>query len=90
MENMNVLPLFDSILITPPAELEGLLHEGLRSNDPEAEMPEQVGQIKRLVATEAQFPDHSMVVLNRQLNSLEESLARLKFYLADLDDLLPR
>lgn len=44
----------------------------------------------RKVVSENQFPDQSIYVLEEQLSSLRSSLNRIKFYLGDLDDLLPR
>ena len=45
---------------------------------------------ERLLVSESQFPDQSMYVLCEQLKALRERLERIKFYLGDLDDLLPR
>lgn len=44
----------------------------------------------RKVVSESQFPDQSIYVLEEQLSNLRTSLNRIKFYLGDLDDLLPR
>lgn len=44
----------------------------------------------RKVVSENQFPDQSIYVLEEQLSNLRTSLNRIKFYLGDLDDLLPR
>ena len=41
------------------------------------------------VVNENQFPDQSLYVLDEQLKSLKSSLSRLKFYMGELDDILP-
>lgn len=42
------------------------------------------------MVSESQFPDQSMFTLDQQLEMLKESVGRIKFYLLDLDDLLPK
>jgi hypothetical protein len=44
----------------------------------------------RRVVNQNQFPDQSIYVLEEQLASLRISLNKLKFYLGDIDDLIPR
>lgn len=44
----------------------------------------------RLMVSESQFPDQSMFILDQQLGQLKDSISRMKFYLLDLDDLLPK
>jgi hypothetical protein len=44
----------------------------------------------RKVVSADQFPDQSIYVLEEQLSNLRSSMNRIKFYLGDLDDLLPR
>ena len=44
----------------------------------------------RKIVSENQFPDQSLYVLEEQLSNLRSSLNRIKFYLGDLDDLIPR
>lgn len=85
--NMNVLSLFSSNQIEMPDPLQELLREAELDAWKEEE---EVVQAKRLLVTEAQFPDQSMFVLEQQLANLTQSLGRLRFYLGDLDDLLPR
>lgn len=87
-----VLPLFgkmeDSGLIPGPDALETLLNEAYLPDEEEIEF--DLVPMKRLdLVTEAQFPDHSMYILEKQLQSLKESLQRMRFYLGDIDDLLP-
>ena len=84
--NMNVLSLFSSNQIEMPDPLQELLREAELDAWKEEE---EVVQAKRLLVTEAQFPDQSMFVLEQQLANLTQSLGRLRFYLSDLDDLLP-
>lgn len=44
----------------------------------------------RKVVSENLFPDQSIYILEEQLSNLRTSMNRIKFYLGDLDDLLPR
>ena len=85
--NMNVLSLFSSNQIEMPDSLQELLREAELDAWKEEE---EIVQVKRLLVTETQFPDQSMFVLEQQLANLTQSLGRLRFYLSDLDDLLPR
>jgi hypothetical protein len=85
--NMNVLSLFSSNQIVMPDPLQELLREAELDAWKEEE---EVVQAKRLLVNETQFPDQSMFVLEQQLANLTQSLGRLRFYLGDLDDLLPR
>ena len=85
--NMNVLSLFSSNQIVLPDPLQELLREAELDAWKEEE---EIVQVKRLLVTETQFPDQSMFVLEQQLANLTQSLGRLRFYLSDLDDLLPR
>ena len=85
--NMNVLSLFSSNQIEMPDSLQELLREAELDAWKEEE---EIVQVKRLLVTETQFPDQSMFVLEQQLSNLTQSLGRLRFYLSDLDDLLPR
>lgn len=84
----NVLPLFGQIDIPQVDPLEELLAE--------AESPDLPGAAKvsreeaRLLVTENQFPDQSMYTLDKQLHGLREKLNRIKFYLGEIDDLLPK
>lgn len=84
---MNVVPLFGTPSVESiPDPLETLLLET------EIILTEE----KKLagpaipVVTAQQFPDQSMFVLGEQLSHLKESVNRIKFYLLDLDDLLPK
>lgn len=84
---LNVVPLFGGVqeenipdpLETLIAETELLLTEEKKLSNKEFPL-----------VTESQFPDQSMYTLDQQLGMLKESLGRIKFYLLDLDDLLPK
>ena len=81
----NVLPLFSSVELPDP--MTEILLEGRADDHLEAEA---APRLKRSIVSENLFPDQSMYVLDQQVSNLRESLSRLKFYLSDLDDLLPR
>lgn len=88
-ENANVVPLFSTVQVEMPDPLQELLNEA-QAEAWEEVIDEPVVKAKRILVAENQFPDQSIFVLEQQLSSLNESMARLKFYLSDLDDLLPR
>jgi hypothetical protein len=86
-EVKNVVPLFSSIQVELPSDaLTEMLAEGVVLDSVDETMIESS---PRMVVRENQFPDQSMFVLDQQISGLKERLDRLKFYLADLDDLLP-
>jgi hypothetical protein len=87
-ENANVVALFSHVQVVIPDPLQELLNEA-ESEAWETEEPVMVKADRVLVSAE-QFPDQSLFILEKQLASLKESMSRLKFYLSDLDDLLPR
>lgn len=87
-ENTNVVPLFSSIQIEMPDPLQELLKEAELEAWATEEAPEK--RASSVLVSENQFPDQSMFILEQQLSNLKTSLGRLKFYLTDLDDLLPR
>ncbi len=83
----NVVPLFGGGLneesIPDPLETLLLETESILVEEKKLERRD------RLMVSETQFPDQSMFTLDQQLGQLKESLGRMKFYLLDLDDLLP-
>lgn len=87
-----VLPLFGKMevpgsALMGPDPMEELLNE--------AYLPDEDEEIELLtprrfdIVTETQFPDQSMYVLDKQLQTLKESLNRIRFYLGDVDSLIP-
>lgn len=87
-ENANVVALFSHVQVEIPDPLQELLNEA-ECEAWEAEEP-VMAIADRILVTAEQFPDQSLFILDKQLASLKESMSRLKFYLSDLDDLLPR
>ncbi len=86
--NSNVLSLFSTVKVEMPDPLQELLNEA----EAEAWAEEDIipeAPAKRLLVSDKQFPDQSLYTLDQQLANLTKSLGRLKFYLNDLDDLLP-
>lgn len=87
-DTVNVVSLFGhsnaEIVINDP--LEKLIEESaIEDTVLEAE------DIKvRKMVNENQFPDQSMFILEEQLSNLRSSLNRIKFYMGDIEDLLPR
>lgn len=97
-ENSNVLSLFG--YAPAETEAEALMPDPLRNLLLEAEAEAFMAQAQedeiqltrspRILVRENQFPEQSLYVLDQQLGQLKSSLGRLKFYLSDLDDMLPR
>lgn len=84
---MKVVPLFGGVQEENiPDPLETLIQET------EILLTEERKLVERNLplVTESQFPDQSMFTLDQQLEMLKESVGRIKFYLLDLDDLLPK
>ena len=94
MENSNVVSLFGKPMDRSPAieidPLQTLLNEAQAEAWETEEDEAPVMRVESVLVTEAQFPDQSMFILEKQLSQLTEKMARLKFYISDLDDLLPR
>lgn len=87
-EKANVVALFSHVQVESPDPLQELLNEA----EIEAWEAEEsvMAKADRVLVSAEQFPDQSLFILDKQLASLKESMSRLKFYLSDLDDLLPR
>ena len=89
-ENGNVIPLFSGIDLQGYSDpLQDLLLEGVFEEYVLASESLDLEKKYNLV-TQNQFPDQSIYILDQQLSGLKETMSRLKFYLSDLDDLLPR
>jgi uncharacterized membrane protein len=87
-DTMNVVSLFGNV--APEMIIHDPLSDLLNEAVIEDKLPVEVQQGIRKVANENQFPDQSMYILEEQLANLKTSLKRIKFYLGDLDDLIPR
>jgi hypothetical protein len=87
-DEMNVVSLFgkmsDEQITSDP--LTELMNE---SQIDESLGPAPVLEVRRVVS-QNQFPEQAMYILEEQLQSLKSSLNRMKYYLAEVDDLLPR
>src|SRR5665648_250733 len=87
-DNVNVVSLFgrmkQEVIISDP------LSDLIKESEIEDIAELTVEMKPRKVVNENQFPDQSIYVLVEQLSNLRTSLNRIKFYLGDLDDLLPR
>ena len=87
-DSVNVVSLFSKlnteIIINDPSE--DLVKES-RLEEMVSESSEvRVGKL----VNENQFPDQSIYILEEQLSNLRFCLNRIKFYLGDIEDLLPR
>lgn len=87
-DTVNVVSLFGQknaeIMMNDP--LQDLIQE---SAIEDTVLEVQDTRLAKLV-NENQFPEQSMYILEEQLSNLRSSLNRIKFYLGDIEDLLPR
>jgi hypothetical protein len=86
----NVLPLFGGIQV-PESEghLVDPLQELLNVAQAESEVAPIVQERRRDIVTSSQPPEQAMYTLEKQLQGLRKSLDRIKFYLGEIEDLLP-
>lgn len=89
LQNTNVLSLFGAASVEETDTLQELLNEAETEAWEDDEQEAIVAKAPRKIVTESQFPDQSLYILEQQLASLNENIGRLKFYLSDLNDLLP-
>jgi hypothetical protein len=86
---VNVVPLFGNFaqefLSDPLSELIEESEMGMTAE----ELP-PLRKERRKTVREDQFPEQGLFILDQQLQTLKESVARIKFYLSDMDDLLPK
>lgn len=92
-DTVNVVSLFGrsigSGVISDP--MTDLIQEGeMEDFDLESDIDSKIEVAPRKTVDMNQFPDQSMFVLEEQLANLRSNLNRIKFYLGDLEDLLPR
>lgn len=85
LESSKVLALFGKLELGPVEIVEELVEEAYE----EQVLVEPPSQERKIVSPE-QFPDQSLLTLDQQLADLRQHLRRMKFYLEDLEDLLPR
>lgn len=85
---VNVVSLFSK------SNAEIIINDPLADLIKESEIEDTVLEAKEVVArkvvTENLFPDQSIYILEEQLSNLRASLNRIKFYMGDIEDLLPR
>jgi hypothetical protein len=89
-QSLNVLPLFGELEIPLVDPLQDLLDEGAQDLLEEETLEALRPTPSRSLVSEGQYPDQSMYILDGQLNNLKERVKRLKFYLGELEDILPR
>lgn len=86
---LNVLSLFRSQEILSPDPLSEILSEGELDAGEMIAAPELKSERRKLVR-EDHFPEEGLMILDQQLEALNERVSRIKFYLTDLDDILPK
>lgn len=87
-DTVNVVQLFGRM------NPEIMTHDPLSELIKEGELLDELvvaSEVKpRKIVSENQFPDQSIYILEEQLSGLRSSFNRIKFYLGDLEDLIPR
>ncbi len=87
--HLNVVPLFSDLGTEfIPDPLAQLLAEGEGLSFEERVPP--LRQERRRTVREDHFPEQAFPILEQQLAGIRENINRLKFFLSDLDDLIPR
>ncbi len=86
---LNVVSLFGSQDLNQEALSSDPLSDLIKESLVEDNESEAIEVRSRNVVTESQFPDQSMHILEQQLKSLRSNMNRIRFYLDDVEDLLP-
>lgn len=86
---LNVVSLFQSDEISGADPLAEMLAESEAHALENFTAPELKSERRKLVR-EDHFPEQGLIILDQQLEVLSERLSRIKFYLSDLDDILPK
>ncbi len=87
-ETANVLSLYGQVEDVDVADpLEALLLEAGVSEDDEEEVSSS--PVKRARVYEHHAPDAGLYILEEQLSQLRSRLHRIKFYLNEINDLIP-
>ncbi len=88
IETVKVVSLFGNfnqeVLITDP------LSELIKESEIEDVVLKPENVHPRTTVSENSFPDQSLFILEEQLANLKTSINRMKYYLGELDDILPR
>ena len=84
----NIISLFGRISTLDLKAEAVVMDEEIVTVSEDEEIPLPQIRVSKVV-NENQFPDQSLYVLDEQLKSLKSSLSRLKFYMGELNDILP-
>jgi hypothetical protein len=88
VNKLNVVSLFKE------SNADLIMKDPLTELMKEAEIQDEVLEVSHVrmakIVNENQFPDQSMYILEEQLSNLRSSLNRIKFYLEELDEIIPR
>lgn len=84
----NIISLFGRINTLDHKAEAVVMDEEIVTVSEDEEIPLPQIRVSKVV-NENQFPDQSLYVLDEQLKSLKSSLSRLKFYMGELNDILP-
>lgn len=86
---LNVVSLFGGADLNHEALQSDPLTDLIQESLIDDSEPELIAVRSRNVVTESQFPDQSLHILDQQLKSLRSNMNRIRFYLDDVEDLLP-
>jgi hypothetical protein len=89
IETLKVVSLFEG---APPSEmlLTDPLGDLILESQIEGELLSATSTCNVRLVDEGQFPDDSIYILEDQLLQLKRRLERIKFYMGELDDIIPR
>ena len=82
-QDMNILSLFNRTFEETVNEDSSVDEEVIEEVMSPNEAP------KRLLVSESMLPEQSLYVLEEQLKNLRSNLNRIKFYMGDINDLIP-
>ncbi len=87
-ESANVLSLYSHVEeVDLDDPLEALLHEAGVPEDDEEEVSASV--VQKALVLEHHAPDVGLYIIEEQLSQLRSRLHRIKFYLNEINDLIP-
>lgn len=88
VSTLNVVSLFKKSVS------EEIIHDPLEVLMEESQIEDEVlmpSEVRiSFTVNENQFPDQSLYILDEQLSQLRTKINRIKFYLGELDEIIPR
>lgn len=83
LQDLNILSLFNKTV------QDSLDQVGEENEELSTDISELKNALNFPRVNETMFPDQSLFVLEKQLKALKSNLSRIKFYMGDINDLIP-